>query len=462
MTMRFSPYVAASRLAGASMLALALSTGGASAESLREAWIKAYDTNPTIAAERARLRAVDEGVPEAKSGWRPTVTVSGDAGVRYTDQKLDAGRGSDDSTTTPVTLSGQITQPLYRGGRTVADTKRATADVMAARASLANVEQQVLLSVGTSYMDVLRDEAVVELNENNVRVLERQLQATQDRFSVGEVTRTDVAQAESRLARAEADLKTAQGNLETSRAAYARQVGEPPAGLEAPTSVPGTPESLDAAKTMASDANPVVRQSLFQHESAGHTVRLVEGELYPFVNLNGLAQKSYESSQNIDETTTLQATVDVTVPLYQSGSVYARVRSAKQSRSQALQNIEDSRRQAIESATQAWEQLVATRARIVSLASEINANEIALEGVRQEALVGTRTVLDILDAEQDLLDSRVNLVSAHRDEFVAIFQLIAAVGGLTAEGLSLETSVYDPTRHFEAVKDQWIGTEPNQ
>ncbi len=434
----------------------------ASAETLQGAWTKAYVSNPTIAAERARVRSVDEGVPEARSGWRPTVILNGDTGVEYTDQTTDFGGGStsDSDTTTPVTFAGTVNQPVYRGGRTTADIKRATADVMAARASLANVEQQVFFAVGQSYMDVLRDQAVVDLNKNNVRVLDRQLQATQDRFSVGEVTRTDVAQAEAGLSRAEADQKAAEGLLEQSRAAYTRQVGEPPVGLDAPSGISGLPQNLDQAVDLAAKTNPVVVQAIFQHEAARHIVRLVEGELYPLVELQGQAVQSYESSSNVDETTSLSATVNVTVPLYQSGSVYARVRAAKQSESQALQQLEDARRQAIEQSTRAWEQLVATRATIVSLEAEIRANEIALEGVQQEALVGTRTVLDILDAEQALLDSRVALVSSRRDEFVAIFDLIASVGGLTAPGLSLNTPIYDPAQYFNAVKDQWFGTEP--
>ncbi len=442
--------------------ALMLVAGPVSAETLQAAWAKAYATNPAIAAERARVRSVDEGVPQARSGWRPTVTVQGQTGVRYIEQELTASGDQTNDTIYPASITGQVSQPLYRGGRTVANTARATADVLAARASLANVEQQVLLAVGQAYMDVLRDEAVVDLNENNRRVLQRQLQATKDRFSVGEVTRTDVAQAESRLARAEADLKTAIGNLETARAAYARRVGEAPKGLEAPSGVAGAPQDLAQSVDLAANNNPVVMQALHQHEAAGHAVRLIEGELYPVVALNGQLQQSFDTSQNIDKTFSVQATVDVTAPLYQSGSVYSRVRAAKQAQSQALQQIEDARRQAVEGATQAWEQLVATRARIVSLESEIRANEIALEGVQQEALVGTRTVLDILDAEQALLDSRVNLVSARRDEYVATFSLIAAVGGLTAQSLTLETPYYDPTTHYNAVKDQWFGTEPSK
>ena len=375
-------------------------SAAASAETLQGAWTKAYVSNPTIAAERARVRSVDEGVPEAKSGWRPTVILNGDVGVEYTEPSTNFGNGSSEESdsTTPVTGVATVTQPVYRGGRTIADVKRAKADVLAARASLSNVVQQVFFAVGQAYMDVLRDKAVVDLNLNNVRVLERQLQATQDRFSVGEVTRTDVAQAEARLSRSLADLKAAEGVLEQSRAAYTRQVGEPPVGLDAPSGISGLPQSLAAAVELAAQTNPIVVQAVFQHQAAEHIVRLVEGELYPTVELQGQALQSYESSSNVEETTSLSATVNVTVPLYQAGGVYARIRAAKQARSQALQQVEDARRQAIEQATRAWEQLVANRATIAALEEEIRANEIALEGVQQEALVGTRTVLDILDA----------------------------------------------------------------
>lgn len=442
-------------------VALALAGGAtpAAAETLIDAWAKAYASNPTIAAERARVRTVDEGVPQAISGWRPTVTVNGQLGVVDSEQRFQVGgRGSD--TNFPKTITGTVSQPLYRGGRTRADIDRAKAEVEAARASLLGVEQQVMLSVGVAYMDVLRDQAVVDLNENNVRVLSRQLQATQDRFSVGEVTRTDVAQAESRLARSTADRQTALGNLETSRAAYARQVGEPPpAALAPPPAIPGVPGSLDAAVQAALQRNPVVLQALGLHKSAQKSVRLIAGELYPSLSLNGQVQQSFDQSRTIDESTTAQATIDLAVPLYQSGSVYARTRAAKHAQSQRLQQIEEARRQAVEQSTQAWEQLVANRARIESLESEIRANEIALDGVQQEALVGTRTVLDILDAEQELLDSRVNLVRARRDEYVAIFNLVASVGSLHASQLQLAAPIYDPTVHYDAVKNQWFGTD---
>lgn len=449
-----------SALALPAVIALAICAGPAQAETLAGAWSKAYLSNPTLAAERARLRSVDEGVPEALSDWRPTVTVNGQVGVQYTDQEGQFTNGS--STDTPRNVTAQVTQPLYRGGRTVANTKRAVAEMLSARASLIGVEQDVMLAVGAAYMEVLRDEAVVELNENNLNVLERQLQATQDRFSVGEVTRTDVAQAESRLARAKSDLESARGALETSRAAYTRQVGEPPVGLEAPEIVPGAPQDLQSAVEIASEYNPIVVQAVRNHEAANHTVRLIKGELLPTLALNGQVQQAFDPNENTDEVFQASATLDLTAPLYQSGSVYARLRGAKQSQSQALLQVEEARREAIEASTSAWELLVANRAVIVSLEAEIRANEIALEGVQQEALVGTRTVLDILDAEQELLDSRVNLVRARRDEFVAIFDLIASVGGLTADRLGLGAEIYDPAAYYEAVRGQWFGGEARQ
>ncbi|MGZ0190358.1 MAG: TolC family protein, partial [Alphaproteobacteria bacterium] len=273
----------------------ALSPHAVRADDLQGAWAKAYSTNPAIAAERARVRTVDEGVPQAKAGWRPTVTLNGSTGLQYIEQ--ESAFSNTDDVLIPTTIAGAVSQPVYRGGRTEADTQRARAEISAARASLVNVEQQVLLLVGTAYMDVLRDQAVVGLNENNVRVLKRQLQATQDRFSVGEVTRTDVAQAESRVARSEADKKTAVGNLQTTRASYTRQVGEAPTTLEAPKTLEGAPESLDASVQLAVANNPIVRQAQALHDSARHTVKLITGELYPTVALNGQLQQSFETSQ---------------------------------------------------------------------------------------------------------------------------------------------------------------------
>lgn len=428
-----------------------------SSESLKEAWAKAYSTNPALAAERARLRSIDEGVAQAKSSWRPTISASASSGAQYIDQDLKSnGSGSD--TIMPTAILTEASQPIYRGGRTDADVKRATAEVQAARALLDKKEQEVLLAVGTAYMDVLRDQAVLELNENNIKVLERQLEATKDRFSVGEVTRTDVAQAEARLARARADRQTAFGNLEVSRASYARQVGEPPLNLTQPGSISGTPQNLQVAVERASKDNPNVRNALSVHESARHSIDLVLGELSPTVSLNGEVQQSFETSRSVDSTFSAKAVFKVSVPLYQSGSVSSRVRAAKQSQSQKLLQVEDARRQSIEEATKGWEQLAATRSRIKSLETEIRANEIALEGVQQEALVGTRTVLDILDAEQDLLDSRVNTVKASRDEYVAILTLHKAIGGLTAADLTLDVPTYDPDQNLKAVQNRAFGT----
>jgi outer membrane protein len=430
----------------------------ASADSLRDAWAKAYLNNPMLAAERARLRSVDEGVAQARSNLRPTVAATLRSGLQYIEQDLKTG-GNVSDTLMPSSIIGEVSQPIYRGGRTEADISRASSEVQAGRASLATVEQRVFLDVGTAFMDVLRDQAVLDLNNNNVKVLERQLEATKDRFSVGEVTRTDVAQAEARLARAGAERQRALGDLEVSRAAFTRHVGEPPLILTSPSPMSGIPESLQAALEIATKKNPGVLKAMNSHDAASHSVDLVTGELSPTVSLNGEVEQSFESSRTVDATSGARAIFKVTVPLYQSGSVSSRVRAAKQVKSQKLLQIEEARRQSVEEATKGWEQLVSTRSRINSLQTEIRANEIALEGVQQEALVGTRTVLDILDAEQDLLDAKVNLVRASRDEFVATLTLQAAVGGLTAGALALNVTSYDPVQHYNSVQNKAFGTD---
>ena len=435
-----------------------LFAGVASADSLRDAWAKAYLNNPMLAAERARLRSVDEGVAQARGNLRPTVSATLSSGLQYTEQDLKTG-GNTSDTLMPSSIIGEVSQPLYRGGRTEADISRAISEVQAGRASLSSVEQRVFLDVGTAFMDVLRDQAVLDLNDNNIKVLERQLEATKDRFSVGEVTRTDVAQAEARLARAGAERQIAFGNLEVSRAAFTRHVGEPPLTLTSPNPMSGTPESLQAALDVAIKKNPGVLKAMNSHDAASHSVDLVTGELSPTVSLNGEVQQSFETSRTVDATSSAKAIFKVTVPLYQSGSVSSRVRAAKQVKSQKLLQIEEARRASVEEATKGWEQLVSTRSRINSLQTEIRANEIALEGVQQEALVGTRTVLDILDAEQDLLDAKVNLVRASRDEFVATLNLQAAVGGLTAGALALNVTSYDPAQHYNSVQNKAFGTD---
>ncbi len=441
-------------LAGAAVGALLLgSDGGAEAQSLEEALAKAYRDNPTLQARRARLRAVDEGVPQALSGWRPEVQLFGTAGGQRTRQNITPER----DTRTLYSLELEIRQNLYNGGSTDADVAAAEADVLAERARLGETEQNVLFQTVTAYMNVVRDQAVLDLNEQNERRLRRQLEATQDRFEVGEVTRTDVAQAESRLSRATSDKIRAAGNLEVSRADYERVVGEPPGELEQPPGLVTLPPSREQAVEQAVTGNPSVVSTIYDRRSALRAIESEFGDLLPDLDVVGNASRSREVL-GVDATRNqLSLTAELTVPIYQQGFQSSEIREAKQRAQEALDTIEEARRTAIDDATSAWEVYRTSLAEIEAIREEVRAAEIALEGVQQEASVGQRTVLDILDAEQELLDARVSLVEAERDLLVARYDLLVATGGLTARELALDVQPYDPYRHYDAVRDQWWG-----
>lgn len=435
---------------------LAFQVAGASAQSLEEALSLAYSNNPTLAAARAALRATDEQVPQALSDWRPSVTLSGDAGKEALRSPSSGGtlKGQHRD---PASLDLTVTQPLYRGGRTVAATQQAEDTVRAERARLTATEQAVLLDAVTAYMNVVRDRAVLELRVNNEQVLRRQLQATRDRFQVGEVTLTDVHQAEARLSGATAARVQAEGALEVSRAQYRNVIGEFPGALTAPPVPADIPADGDGVVNQALANNPNVQAAVFDERTSVGAVTEVRGELLPSVDLTGSVSKNYDSNGEHTRLTTVEAQVSVSVPLYQSGSVYSRLRSARQTVVQRRQKLETARRDAIQEGTQKWQNLTTARAAIESYKAQVAANEIALDGVRREAAVGSRTVLDVLDAEQELLDSRVNLVGAQRDQMVAIYGVKSAIGSLTARDLSLPVEYYDPEVHYREVRDKWFG-----
>jgi len=444
-------------LAGAAVIVAGLvQVPGASAETLEDVLVSAYTTNPTLLARRAQLRATDEAVPQALSNWRPKVTLSGELSRgRYesntSSQAREQGRTSETGTLT-------ITQPLYRGGRTVAETRQAEANVLANRADLAVSEQTVLLSAATAYLDVVRDEAVLNLNVNNEQVLRRQLEAAQERFRVGEITRTDVSQAEARLAGAIADRAAADGALQNSRAKFITVIGRPAEALQATQQAVAVPVSFDEIKSVTLAKNPSVVYSDWIAEAAKHGIDLKFGELMPELSLVGEAGKGHNTSQLGNETETLEATLKLTVPIYEAGDVYSQVRETKHTYGRRKIEADKARRDALESATKAWEDLTATRSKIKSLEAQLRASELALAGVEEEAKVGSRTVLDVLNAEQELFTARVNLVRAQRDETVAAYTLKSALGEMTADGLALKTEVYDPTKNYNEVRGRWIGT----
>ncbi|HSK38355.1 MAG TPA: TolC family outer membrane protein [Arenibaculum sp.] len=437
-------------------LATLLYVAPAAGQSLEDALAQAYMGNPTLEAQRAQLRATDELVPQALSGYRPNAEISAEYGIESTESRTQTG--TVDRTTHPAAAALSVTQPLYRGGRTVAATERAESLVQAQRAALLSAEQEILLDAVVAYLDVVRDQAVVELNVNNVQVLQRQLDAFRDRFSVGEITRTDVSQAEARLARSLADRIQAEGLLQASRAVFTRVVGSSPGELDAPTPEFQLPGSLDETVTLAQENNPSVVASQYSEQAALGAVDQVRGELLPEIGVQGALSRSWEPQSSVSRADGASITAQVRIPLYQAGVVSARVREAKHTAGQRRIEIEETRRQVREAAIRAWEALTTARAAIRSRQSQVDAAEIALEGVRQEAVVGARTTLDVLDAEQELLDARVELVRSQRDETAAAFQVLAAIGQLTARQLGLPVEYYDPEIYYNEVRGKWYGT----
>ncbi len=441
--------------------ATAFAVGGARAETLTQALIQAYQTNPRILAARDLLRATDEQVAQAISLLRPTVTGTVSGGFATGKVNIeDVSRSG--SRTRPASASLTLTQPVWRGGREYAEIKKAENTIRAQRARLHSTEQDVFFEVVTAYMNVVRDEAIVRLRQNNVAVLQRQLQAVRDRFNVGEVTRTDVAQAEASVARAQAQRELAVGNFENSKANYANLVGRPPVRLIEPRPPAFVPAQFGIALATAKSTNPVIIAATYDEFAARHNVRSITGELLPQINLNGSLSRSYDpSSTPGTRSDSASLTVSVTVPLYESGSVYSRVRAAKQTVFQRGNDLAQARRTVEEAATRAWQTLQAARASVRGFEAEGRANAVALEGVRQENQAGLRTVLDVLDAEQRLLDSQVNLVTARRDVVVASYQLAQAMGKLTAADLRLPVLIYDATAYYRAIKWLPAGVGPS-
>lgn len=439
------------------VLAAGSAFGPAYGQTLDDALASAYRTNPTLAAARAELRGVDEGLAQARAGWLPTVTVESSiaASSRFgTNDRVRAGT----NLRAPFSADMTLSQPVYSGGSNFADYRQAKNQVRQQRALLENTEQTVLQAAVTAFMDVVRDQAVLELNLNNVQVLQRQLEATQDRFEVGENTRTDVAQAESRLSRAQANRIEAEGNLATSRATYQRVIGEAPGELEVPEPPIGLPNSLDAALSMAIERNPSVVASRFAELAAGDGVDSSFGNLLPSVSIDGVLSHDTHSVRDGSQVSSGQVGATLSIPIYQGGAVHSQVREAKQLRGQRRSQIDEARTTAIEDTVSAWEDLLSTRAQIESFEAEVLAAETALEGVTQENLVGARTVLDVLDAEQELLDAQVSLVTSRRDEIVASYSLLEAIGALTARQRSLQVEYYDPEINYDRVRRSYFGT----
>ncbi|MZR30872.1 TolC family outer membrane protein [Sneathiella litorea] len=441
----------------ASVIAITMPVSLVNAETLRDALASTYQNNPSLLAQRANVRGVDENVPQALSGWRPEVYATGEVAAQHNSSNTLGAGGNKDSNPREAALV--VSQPVYTGGQTVASTKSAEATVQAARAGLLSTEQNIFQFAVEAYMNVLRDEALVELNQNNTVVLRRQLDAANDRFQVGEITRTDVAQAEARLADSISNLIQAEGNLRSTRANFERIVGRPPESLEDPLVPDDFPESEEAALTIALDNHPDIQAAKFNEESSRHTIRATSGQLLPSLDVEGSLSTGRDQAGANTNNDTARIGAVLTVPLYQSGSVYSQVRQARQVNSQRMLEIEETVRSIRESVIQSWELLETSRSRIGANEEAVRANTIALEGVEQEAQVGSRTTLDVLNAEQELLQSKVDLVTARRDQYVAIYTVLASIGKLNARDLNLDVEYYDPAANYDRVRNKWFGTD---
>lgn len=462
------PEMAVLNVAAVSLLALmsAAAVNPAHAQSLTDTLVATYVNNPQLRAARAELRAVDERVTQAKAGYRPNIDATTSVGHEWTNNRRAEGRyaPSGERTfgpvidTTPQSTRVSLTQPVFRGFRTVRAIERAENEVLAQRSRLTAIEQNVLLNAAVAYLDVYRDQIVVDITTNNERVLNRQLEAAGDRFRVGEITKTDVSQAEARVAGATASRASSEGNLIQSRATFLKFVGSEPSLLSAPEFAITLPASLEETVNAAMTRDPDVLASQYLEIASRQSIHEAEGELMPEVNLRSGWTRTLEQGGNqAQQADVYTVLAELRVPIYEQGVAYSRVRQAKQTAGQRRIDIETSRRAATERATQAWQALLTSRAQIVSFKAQVNSANVALEGVRQEATVGSRTILDVLDQEQEYLDSQVNLVRAQREESVAQFRLASAMGNLTAANLSLPTETYDPVKHYNEVKGKLIG-----
>jgi outer membrane protein len=435
------------------------------ADTIDAALVRAYQNNPQLNAQRASVRFTDENVPQALSGYRPKVAITASAGYQYTDVNTTAGgtptqivRTEVHGANAPRSVGATISQTLFNGQQTANRTRAAESQVSSAREGLRVLEQTVLLAAATIYMDYLRDSAIVEVQKSNVRVLEQTLKQTRDRFNVGEVTRTDVAQSEAQLAAGNTQLLTAEANLTTTRANFRRIIGDEPVAL-----APGSPvdrflpPSLTGAVELSLTQNPNVTAAMFGIDVSYLQVKVNEGALFPTVTLQTSVQQSYEQTMTIFRSFGASTVAQLSVPVYQGGAEYSLIRQSKETLAQQRLNLEQVRDQARANVVTAWGQLVAGKAQVQSAQAQVTASEIALNGVREEAKAGQRTTLDVLNAQQALVNARVALVTAQHDRVVASYSVLNAVGRLSPIVLNLNSNVYDPSVHYHQVRDSWAG-----
>jgi outer membrane protein len=474
----------AARAGCIAVLALGLA-GPAGAETLADAIALAYETNPTLQAERAQLRSTDEEYPQAAAGLRPTVSAGGS--YEYGSESVSEP-GTPNFSASGGSASGAVTvtQPLYTGGMTTAKMDAAQADILAERENLREVEISVLQSVVGAYLDVRRDAEQLAISQDNVTVLARQLVETQGKFDAGTLTRTDLAQSQARLAQARSQTATAQATLAVARAAYATVVGQNPGDLAVEPPIAGLlPASVDAAFDAAERDNPQLLKANYAETGAAARLAAAKAQTRPTVSLTG--QYGYVGEQEgistgatglgggvggatgvggtgsstLGSSSALDVlesevggsiTANVNIPIFSGGMTSSQIRQAAEQDNVARIGVESARRQVLQAVSQAWNQLLGARASLAADEEQVTSDTVAFEGVREEQKVGLRTVLDVLNAQFELEQSQLSLVGARHDEYVAAAAVLAATGALDARTLVPAEPRYDPKANFDRVR----------
>lgn len=446
------------RLAAAACIGLG-AVVTAQAETIPDALIKAYQSNPQLNAERARQRATDENVPQALAGYRPQILASLSGGLQAV-RNLLPDNTVQSATLKPWTIGATVTQTLFNGFKTANSVRVAELQVQSGREALRNVGQGVLLDAVTAYTNVLANQSLVDAQRANVAFLRETLGITQKRLTAGDVTPTDTAQAEARLSRGLADLNTAEVNLAISQATYTQVIGNSPSRLSPAQPVDRLlPRSKEDATAIAFKSHPAVLAAGYDVDVASTTIHVAESSLYPTVTLQGNASHSMDTDQTLGTFRTDQASVigAVTAPLYDGGTAASQTRQAKELAAQSRLVLDQVRNQARTAALGAWVANEGAKIAVGASESEVRAATVALQGVQKEAQGGQRTTVDVLNSQQDLISAKARLIGAQRDRVIASYTLLSAVGKLDVKTLGLNTPDYLPEVHYHQVRDSWEG-----
>lgn len=438
-----------------------LAPAAARSETISDALARAYASSPDLNAQRANTRAIDENVPKATAGFRPTATYTQTFGYQYNNEQPPGAVSGLPTNSFPRTEQLQVTENLYSGNRTVNGVRQAESQIDAAREQLRLTEINLLDNAATYYMNVLRDTAILDLDRNNVKVLRQQLKFTSDEFRVGEVTRTDVANAQTSLATGEATAFQAQSNLENDIANFRQYVGIEPHNLQPARPLESlVPHSLNAAIAIAMADHPSIQMALHNADVAEYAVKIAEGALLPTFGVTGTITKAndYQGTPNL-RLFSGSIMAQLTVPLYDGGATDATIRQAKEQFGQAQLQADLARDQVRAQLVSAWGAWRNAQAVINAQRAAVAAASLALTGTREEAKVGQRTTLDVLNALQALLNARVSLISAQHDRVLGSYGVLAAMGRLRASVLGLPVVHYDPTVHYDQVKNKWFGID---